>query len=813
VETILQDARYALRLIIKNPGVSVIAVLALALGIGATSAIFSVVNAVLLRPLPYKSPDQLMAVWEQSLQRDVPELPISYANYRDWVEQNQVFDQLAIFSFTGFNLAGAGEPERVIGVRASANLFPLLQEQPIIGRAFTEDEDRTGGAPVVVLSHALWQRRFSSDPQIVGKTVTLNNQGYTVVGVMRAGFEFPAGLSFRNRVISDRIEFWTPIAPIAGSQNRGAHSHLAIGRLKTGVSLEQARTEMSAIQARLEQQYPEANSGISIRLLPLHEQITGNTRPALLILLGAVGLVLLIACANVANLLLARATARQKEIAIRTAMGASRWRIVRQLLTESVILSITGGAMGLLLALWGTSLLFSISPNTIPRSTEVGIDSIVLLFTLAVSILTGLLFGLAPALQTSRLDLNETLKEGARGTSGGVGRNRVRSALVAAEVALSLVLLVGAGLLIKSFIRLQQSGLGFSTENLLTMRVSLPPVKYADEQKQAAFFKESLERFQNLPGVQTASAITTLPLTANYSATDFLIEGQPVPPPGEEIISAIAIIGPNYFRAMEVPLIAGRDFTEYDNREAPGVAIVSEGFAESFLGGEDPVGKRIAFGGDNPEWLSVVGVVRDVKHFGLDVAARPVVYTPFMQQSNPQMSLVLRTATDPASFAALVRREIQAVDKDQPISDVRTMEQLLSDSVSGRRFSTLLLGLFASVALTLAAVGIYGVMSYSVTQRKHEIGIRMALGASSQDVLRLIVGQGMTVALAGVAVGLAASFALTRLMESLLFGVSATDPVTFIVIPLILAGVALGACFVPARKAARVDPMIALRYE
>jgi putative ABC transport system permease protein len=520
---------------------------------------------------------------------------------------------------------------------------------------------------------------------------------------------------------------------------------------------------MSAIQARLEQQYPEANAGITIRLLPLHEQITGNTRPALLILLGAVGLVLLIACANVANLLLARATARQKEIAIRTAMGASRWRIVRQLLTESVILSITGGAMGLLLALWGTSLLFSISPNTIPRSTEVGIDSIVLLFTLAVSILTGLLFGLAPALQTSRLDLNETLKEGARGTSGGVGRNRVRSALVAAEVALSLVLLVGAGLLIKSFIRLQQSGLGFSTENLLTMRVSLPPVKYADEQKQAAFFKESLERLQNLPGVQTASAITTLPLTANYSATDFLIEGQPVPPPGEEIISAIAIVGPNYFRAME--------------------------------------------------WLTVVGVVRDVKHFGLDVAARPVVYTPFMQQSNPQMSLVLRTATDPASFAALVRREIQAVDKDQPVSDVRTMEQLLSDSVSGRRFSTLLLGLFASVALTLAAVGIYGVMSYSVTQRKHEIGIRMALGASSQDVLRLIVGQGMTVALAGVAVGLAASFALTRLMESLLFGVSATDPVTFIVIPLILAGVALGACFVPARKAARVDPMIALRYE
>jgi putative ABC transport system permease protein len=630
---------------------------------------------------------------------------------------------------------------------------------------------------------------------------------------MPAGFEFPAGLSFRNRVISDPMEFWTPIGPIAGRQPRGAHSHLAIGRLKEGVSLEQARAEMSAIQGRLEQQYPDANTGISIRVLPLHEQITGNIRPALLVLMGAVGFVLLIACANVANLLLARATARQKEIAIRTALGATRWRVVRQLLTESVILSVAGGGLGLLLALWGTSLLFAVSPTTIPRSAEIGIDISVLLFTLAVSVLTGLLFGLAPALQTTKLDLNETLKEGARGTSGGLHRNRVRSALVMAEVALSLVLLVGAGLLIKSFIRLQQAGLGFNPENLLTMRVSLPPAKYTDEQKQAAFFRETLEQLRALPGVQAASAVTTMPLTANYSATDFLIEGRPLPAPGEEIISSAASVGPDYFRAMGIRFIAGRDFSDRDDRDAPGVAILSESFAKSFMDGEDPVGKRISFGGDAPQWLSVVGVVSDIKHFGLDTPARPVVYTPYMQVASPQMSLVVRAQADPASFAASARRAIHAVDKDQAVSDVRTMEQWLSDSVSSRRFSMLLLALFAAVALVLAAVGIYGVMSYSVTQRKHEIGIRMALGAGARDVLRLVVGQGIMIALAGVVTGLAASFALTRLMGSLLYGVSATDPLTFAVIPLFLLGVALGACFVPARRAAKVDPMIALRYE
>lgn len=813
METLMQDIRYALRVIINNPAFSIIAVLALALGIGATSAIFSVVNAVVLRPLPYKNPDRLMTLWEQSLQRNVPEMPISYANYKDWVEQNQVFDHIAIFSFTGLNLAGTGEPERVFGVRAAASLFPLLQVNPMLGRAFTEEEDRVGVAPVVVLSHSLWRRRFDSDTEVIGKAVTFNNQSYTIVGVMPAGFEFPSGFSFRNRVINDPIEFWTPIALTAGLQPRGAHSHLAVGRLKQGVTVEQARAEMSAIQSRLEQQYPDANTGITVNLLPMHEQITGNIRPALLVLLGAVAFVLLIACANVANLLLARATARQKEIAIRTALGASRWRIVRQLLTESVMLSMAGGLLGLLIALWGTSLLIAVSPNTIPRAKDISVDGGVLLFTIIVSVLTGLLFGLVPALQASKLELNETLKEGARGTSGGIHRNRVRSVLVVTEVALSLVLLVGAGLLIKSFIRLQQAGLGFTTENLLTMRVSLPPAKYNDAVKQGDFYKQALERLRNLPGVQAASGVTMMPLTPNYSATDFRFEGRPVPPPGEEVISSHAAAAPDYFRAMGIPFISGRDFTERDNREAPGVAIISESFAHSFMHGEDPIGKRIAFGDDNPRWLSIVGVVADVKHFGLDIPARPVVYTMYLQNSGAQMSLVLRAASDPASLAPFARREILAVDKDQPISDVRTMQELLSESIASRRFSMLLLALFAAVALILAAVGIYGVMSYSVTQRTHEIGIRMALGAQTRDVLKLIVGQGMIVALAGVVIGLAASFALTRLMESLLFGISATDPLTFFIIPLVLVAVAFGACLVPALRAAKVDPMIALRYE
>jgi putative ABC transport system permease protein len=813
VEKLIQDIRYAFRVIIKNPGFSAIAVLALALGIGATTAIFSVVNAVVLRPLAYKNPDQLMTIWEQSIQRNVPEMPISYVNFKDWSEQNQAFEQIAIFSFTGFNLASESGPERILGVRASASLFPVLRVDPMLGRTFTEEEDRPGGTPVVVLSYSLWQRRFNADVNVVGTPITLNNQTYTVIGVMPAGFDFPGGLSFRNRVISDPMEFWTPIAPIAGQQPRGAHSHLAIGRLKSGVTVEQARTEMSVIGNRLEQQYPDANSGIGVRVLPMHEQITGNIRPALLVLLGAVACVLLIACANVANLLLARATVRQKEIAIRTALGANRWRIVRQLLTESVMLSLAGGTLGLLMAVWGTSLLVAVSPNSIPRGKEIGIDASVLLFSLAVSLITGVLFGLAPALQASKLELNETLKEGARGTSGGIHRNRVRSALVVAEVALSLVLLVGAGLLIKSFFRLQQAGLGFNTENLLTLRVSLPLAKYNEDRKQADFFKQSLERLRNLPSVEQASAVTTLPLTPNYSATDFLVEGRPVPPPDQEIISATASVAPDYFRAMGIPSVSGRDFNERDNSDAPGVVIISESFAQSFLPGEDPIGKRIAFGAESPSWLSIVGVVSDVKHFGLDAVASPVVYTPYMQNSSSQMSIVLRTNSDPASLSSFVRREILAVDKDQPISDVRTMEQLLSESVSSRKFSMLLFTLFAGVAMILAAVGIYGVMSYSVTQRTHEIGIRMALGAQPGDVLKMIVGQGMLVVAIGVAIGVAASFGFTLFMQSMLFGVGAADPVTFIIVPLILTGVALGACFVPARRATKVDPMVALRYE
>jgi putative ABC transport system permease protein len=789
-------------------------VLALALGIGATSAIFSVVNAVVLRPLPYKDSDRLMTIWEQSLERNVTEMPISYLNYKDWTEQSQAFEQIAIFSFTSFNLAGSAEPERVLGLRASASLFPVLKVSAMLGQTYTEAGDRAGGPPVVVLSHRLWERRFNSDNEVVGKSITLNNQSYTIIGVMPAGFEFPVGYGFRNRIVNDPIEFYTPIAPAVARVPRGAHSHFALGRLKPGATPEEAQSDISAIQSRLEQQYPDANSGISARVLPMHEQVTGGIRPALVILLGAVSFVLLIACANVANLLLARATARQKEMAIRTALGASRWRIIRQLLTESVMLSIMGGVLGSLLALWGTRLLVAISPNSIPRAREIGTDTSVLLFTLAVSMLTGLLFGLAPALQASRLELNETLKEGGRGTSGGIRHNRVRSALVVCEVALSLVLLVGAGLLIKSFNRLQQAGLGLESENLLTMRVSLPPAKYGDTQKQSDFFKQTLDRIRRLPGVEAAGAVSTLPLTANYSATDFLIEGRPVPQPGEEIISGSAIASADYFRALGIRIIEGREFTAADDASAPAVAIVSESFARSFMTGEDPIGKRIAFGSeDDPVWLSVVGVVADVKHFGLDTPARPTVYTPHLQQGGAQLTLAIRSASDTAGLAAAARREVLAVDKDQPIADVKSMEQLLSESVAGRRFSMLLLSLFAAVALVLAGVGIYGVMSYSVTQRTREIGIRMALGASGSEVLKMIAGQGMAVVFIGIVIGIVSSLALSRWMESLLFGVSATDPLTFIAIPIILSAVALAACAVPALRATKVDPMVALRYE
>jgi putative ABC transport system permease protein len=824
MDNLLKDLRYGLRMLIKNPGFTVVAVIALTLGIGANSAIFSVVNAVLLRPLPYDDPDKLMIMSERSPQLEG--MSISYPNFLDWREQNQVFEHIAVFRRQSYNLTGSGEPERLTGGIVSADMFPALKATPIMGRTFTNDEDKPGGALVTVLSYGLWQRRFGADPSIVGQSLTLNGKPYTVIGVMPQGFLFPS-----------RVELWIPVGHEYSSpnwQNRGNHPGLyGVARLKEGVTLEQARTEMDAIAARLEEQYPNTNIGGRVSITPLYENVVRGIRPALLVLLGAVGFVLLIACANVANLLLARAAARQKEIAVRTALGASRTRLIRQLLTESVLLSLAGGALGLVLANWGVDLIVAVSPNNIPRVAEIGLDSRVVIFTLAVSMLTGIIFGLVPALQASKPDLNETLKDAGRGSTGGLHRQIVRRVLVVAEVALSLVLLVGAGLTIRSFYRLGQVNPGFSTDNLLTLQVSLPAAKYPTPEQRLNFYEQTRERIAALPGVQSAAVATGLPLGNNGNQTSFTIEGQPDPPPGETPLMEVVYISPDYLKTMNIPLLAGRAFSYDDKqsaqadllpgraadsagRDSPGVLIIDETFAKRYWPDEDPIGKRVRFGGrgrDNP-LLTVVGIVGRVKMEGLNVDSNRVQgYLPYMRGPWNSMTFVARTAGDPQNLAAAARQEVLAVDGDLPVFSVRTLEQIQADSVAPQRLNMLLLGIFAGVALILAGVGIYGVMAYSVTQRTHEIGIRMALGARRGDVVKLVVGQGMLLSLVGVALGLGAAFALTRVMSSLLFEVSATDPATFFGISALLVGVALVACFVPALRASRVDPMVALRYE
>jgi putative ABC transport system permease protein len=802
---------FGLRLLLKNKGFTLVALIALALGIGANTAIFTVVNAVLLRPLPYHEPERLVTIWEESPQLGMYQMPVSFANLRDWVDQNQVFEQISAYTFTNVNLIGAGEPERLSTIRSSANLFSLLGAAPMLGRTFLAEEDKEGAGRVVILSHHLWQRRFGSASSILGQPVTLNNQTYTVVGIMPPAFQFPVGFSYLGKVLNESIDLYIPLAATSKETTRGNYSFFALGRLKPGVTIEQARAEMSTIEGRLEEQYPDGNFGIGVSLIGTHEQTIKDIRPALLVLLGAVTFLLLIACSNIANLLLARAAGRQKEFAIRAALGASRVRIVRLLLAESITLSLAGGCLGLLLALWGIDALVALAQD-IPRVNEVGLDARVFGFTVAVSLATGIIFGLIPAIQASRPNLNETLKEGSRSSMGSVGGKRIRSVLVSAEVALSLVLLIGAGLMVKSFVRLQQMNLGFNPDNVIALSLSLPPSTYPDARRQAAFFKEALERIQSLAGVRSAGATTGLPLVLSLSGSDFRIEGRPEAEPGENTIVNTRSISPGYFSTLGIAFVKGRDFSERDNGEASKVAIINDNLARSYFSNEDPVGKRITFD-EGKTWLSIVGIITDVKQLGLDASARPEVYWPYAQMAAPSMSLVVRTDSSPASLVAAVKSEIQTVDKDLPISEVKTMQELLAESVAGRRFNMLLLTIFAGVALVLAAVGIYSVMSYSVSQRTHEIGIRMALGARASDVLKLVVGHGMLLTLAGVAAGVAASLFLTGLMTSMLFGVTATDPITFAAVSIVLTGVALGACFVPARRATKVDPMVALRYE
>jgi putative ABC transport system permease protein len=809
--TLLQDLRYGTRMLMKNPAFTLVAVLALTLGIGADTAIFSVVNAVLLRPLPYDQSENLVFLTERS--PVLEGMSVAYPNFLDWREQNNAFESIGVFRRSDYNLTGGGEPERIVAGQVSADLFRVLRVNAARGRIFDNDEDKPGSPLVVVLSHALWQRRLGGDPNIIGQTLTLNGRDFTVIGIMPPSFQFPS-----------RVEMWTPVGQLAkdpGWESRGNHPGLyAMARLKPGVTVQQARDDMEIVAANLEKQYPDSNTGNRASLTPALENVVGSIRTALLVLLSAVGFVLLIACANVANLLLARASNRQKEMAIRTALGASRTRIVRQLLTESLILSFAGGAFGILLALWGVQLIIAVSPDSIPRFREIGLDARVLLFTMGVSLLTGIIFGLAPALQSSKPDLNETLKEAGRGSTGR--RHIMRSILVVSEVALTLVLLIGAGLMIRSFYHLQRVDPGFSADNLLTFNVSLPQKKYPDPQQRINFYQQLLQNLTALPGVQSVGMATGLPLGNNGWQSGFWIEGRPEPPQGQRPLTEVALVGPGYFKAMQIPLLRGRDFNDQDVMAAPPdpkhpefrrptVTVIDEEFARRYWPDEDPLGQQITFWGGK---VTVVGIVRRVKMEGLNTDSNRVQsYYPFNQNPSGSMSVVVRTIGDPTGLSNAVRQQVLAIDPDQPIYSVQTMGQIWTDSIAPDRLFLMLLGTFATVALILAAVGIYGVMAYSVTQRTHEIGIRMALGAAQSNVLGMVIRQGMKLALAGLGLGLVGAWLVTRTMSSLLFGVSATDPLTFVVISLALAGVALGACFLPARRATKVDPMIALRYE
>jgi putative ABC transport system permease protein len=803
METLIKDVRYGIRMLLRRPAFTVIAVIALALGTGANTAIFSVVNAVLLRPLPFNNPDQLVKLWETFLPDGWGS--VSAANLKDWREQNNVFSEIAAYQGANFNLQGSNHPERAPGAEVTANFFDALEIQPVIGRGFLPSEEQPGNHRVVVLSQQLWQRNFGADPQLVGKTISLNGENFNVIGIAPAGFQFP----FRA------VELWVPLA-LSPAQwaNRGSHAYLTIGRLKPGATLAQAKEQMSALGSSLAAEYPE-DAGRNIRLISLKEETVQSSRPALLVLLGAVAFVLLIACANVANLMLARAASRRKETAIRAALGAGRLRLIRQFLTESVILSLMGGAAGLLLAKLGLDLLLSLASTSLPRANEIGLDLQTLAFTFSLSLLTGIGFGIAPALQVSRADVHETLKEGGGRAMSAAGGARLRNALVVAEVALSLIMLIGAGLLIKSFARLQQVSSGLQPENVLTMKIALPGAKYSTPQAIAAFYQQTLDKISSLPGVQAAGAINLLPLQQWGYNGDIEIEGHGPYQPGEAPIAEYRSVTPDYFRALAIPLLNGRIYTAQDGEKSAPVILINQTMARALWPNESAIGKRIRV--DGPDWRTIVGVVGDVRQSGLAQPVRYEIYfahpqSPYMSLMQ-NMTLVVRASSDPASMISDIRRAAQSVDPMQSLHSIETMESVIAQSVSDRRLNMMLLAIFAAVALLLAAVGIYGVLSYTVTQRTHEIGIRMAVGAQSSDILKLVVGQAMTMALAGVGIGLIAAYGLTRLMSSLLYGVSASDPAIFIIISLILTGVALTASFVPSRRAIKVDPMVALRYE
>ena len=808
------DLRFSLRLLRKNLGFTLVAVLTLALGIGANTAIFSVVNTVLLRPLPYEDVDRLVVVWEQNPERGWYRNIVSAANFLDWRKQNDVFTGMAAGDPVGtFNLTGTDQPEEIGGQQVTSNLLSLLGVRPVLGRDFLPEEDKPGGPRVAILSHGLWQRRFGSDPGLVGKVISLNQESYTVVGIMPPEFYFPP---FWRELV--KAELWVTGLDLTNS-GRTNHAYLAVARLKPGILLAQAQAEMDLIARRIQQQFPE-NKGWEVGLVTLREQAVGDSRPALLVLLGAVGFVLLIACANVANLTLAQAAVREREVAIRTALGAGRRRLVRQFLIESLTLAVLGGALGLLLAGWAIGILVGLYPTGALGLGGVGglesaaISGQVLAFTFLVALGTGVAFGLAPALLLSGQNPNQSLKEGGRSSGQGSHRHRFRSALVVSEFALALVLLVGAGLMIKTLVVLSQVNLGFNPKGVLTMRIALRGAKYEEPQRQAEFFDQLLERVKSLPSVEWGSVSRGLPVEG-WNGMSFVTDENPTPPPNAEPDANYVVIGPDYFRVMGIPLRKGRSFTGQDVEQAGRAVIVNEKLAQNEWAGQDPIGKRLRLEGSGNPWLTVVGVVGNVRTqwpYPGFLAELYVPYTQYPWLVSPR-HLIVRTTVDPASLATAIRHEVTALDKDQPVSDIRLLADVAGEAVAQRHFAMMLLGIFAALGLVLAAIGIYGVMAYSVTQRSHEIGVRMALGAGRQDILRLVVRQGLVLTGVGVVLGLAGAFSLTHFLASMLYEVSRSDPTILGIVTFLLIGVALGACYLPARRATKVDPMVALRCE
>jgi putative ABC transport system permease protein len=795
------DLRYAFRQLVKNPGFAGVAILTLALGIGACTAIFSVINGVLLRPLDYPAPDRIVVIRETNLPQ-FPEFSVSPPNYLDWAKQTKSWQYLAAYSGAQVNLTGEGEPQRLVAVKATAHYFDVYQIKPILGRTFVPEEDAPGRDHVVVLSHAFWQRVFGGEPDVVGRSIQLSGEPYTVIGVAPSHFGE-----------ASKVDIWAPMGfkpDETAADARGGHYLNVIGRLRPSVNITSARAELELLAAQLARQYPDSNLGWGVSMSPILDYSVRDVRPILYTLLGAVGCVLLIACANIANLLLARATARHRELSIRTALGASRARLVRQLLTESVLLGLAGGAAGMLLARWGLDLLLALAPSTLPRTGDIHLDASVLIFSLALSVLTGVIFGIAPALLAAHSDVQEGLKQGARGSTDA--RGRLRGALVVLEVAFALVLLGGAGLLARSFMRLTHVDPGFVPEHATVLRLALPEKKYEKSEQQLAFADALLSRLRMLPGVQAAGLTHSLPLISDW-VLDFKIEGRPEVPPADLPNTNYYSVTPDYFRAMGIRLIRGRLFNQHDDARAPRVAVINETLARQFFPNEDPIGKRILVTNGPAVWRQVVGIVADIKQYGVDKETTSQTYEPYAQYPFRSLNVVLRTSDSGAALAGALRPAVYAIDKDQPVGTIQPLEEILGATIAKQRFAMLLLIVFSSVALVIAAVGIYGVMAYSVVQRTGEFGIRMALGAQRSDVLRLVLSHAGKLVSLGLVIGLGATFAASRLMGSMLFQTNAHDPLTFSLTTLLLAAVAIAACLLPARRATRVNPIEALRTE